>query len=238
MQLPEVGSVVAVQYKRNPRIVSDAMLDPRLFFGRVLAHQGAWGFTAALLNCDSVAQETWLEYDQENGWEDRSFQQPVDEIHTKLGPDTLAIFSEFEQMPAEWPASEDGLRSYSEMRLRFLAGGMESGWLDPGLGANVYYSDDFAAEETRIAHWRCRPIGKFEITEEMVRFEWPIDDKPAEECMVELARREDGAYYAKSEEFGDEFEARLEKRSRYHLLTGLWSSEEFVSFFGAIFPLP
>jgi hypothetical protein len=237
MELPEVGSVVAVQYKRNPRIASDTQLDPRLYFGRVLRHEGAWGFTAALMNCDSVAQETWLEFDQENGWEDKSFGQPIYGIQTSLSADALAFFGELEQMPSEWPPAEEGVRSFDEMRMRFLAGAFEAGWVKPDCPASVYYSDDFPDAAASVAVWRYRIVGKYDVGEERVSFEWPVDDEPTEESTVTLDRREDGTYYTKSEKYGDEFEAKLEKRAGYHLLVGLWSGEGFLSFFGAVLPI-
>lgn len=237
MQLPEVGSLVAVQYKRNPHSYSDAPLNPRLYLGRVLRHEGSWGFSAELVNYDNVAQETWLEYDQESqAWDDRNFHQPVQEVRFPVDPDLAALHAELEALPAELPQPEDGERPFSEMRLRFLLGAAESGWLRAEEGPVVYYSDDFPDASAGVSRWQKQPLGRTELTEGRVFFEWPIDDKDPAECGIEMLLREDGTYYTKSEEFGDEFIARLEPRAHARVLCGLWTSEAFVSFFAAIFP--
>lgn len=237
MQLPEVGSLVAVQYKRNPHVYSDAPLNPRLYLGRVLRHEGSWGFSASLMNYDSVAQETWLEFDQENQrWDDRNFHQPVQDILFPVDAGLAALHAELEALPAELPQPEDGVRPFSEMRLRFLLGAAETGLLRAAEGPVVYYSDDFPDASATVSHWQKQPLGRTELSDGRIFFEWPIDGKDPAECGIELLRRDDGSFYAKSEEFGDEFQARLEQRPHARILCGLWSSEEFISFFAAIFP--
>ncbi len=237
MLLPDVGSLVAVQYKRNPHVYSDAALNPLLFLGRVLRHEGSWGFSVELMNYDNVPQETWLEYDQEDQrWDDRNFHQPVHAILFPVGPDLAALHAELAALPAELPQPEEGVRPFSEMRLRFLLGAAEAGWLRAAEGPLVYYSDDFPDASSTVARWQKQPLGRTELGEDRIFFEWPIDDKDPDDCGIELLRRDDGSFYSKSEEFGDEFEARLETLAQARVLCGLWSSEEFLSFFAAVFP--
>lgn len=81
-------------------------------------------------------------------------------------------------------------------------------------------------------------MASFELSDERVYLVWPVEGRPEEEWGVELKRQEDGVFYSKSEAFGDEFEAKLERRDGYHTLIGLWGSDEFLSFFGAILPDP
>lgn len=236
MQLPEPGSIVAVQYKRNPHAYPDPALNPRLLLGRVLRHEGSWGFTTALMNYDSVPQDTWLEYDQEDQrWDDRHFHQPVESIVSPAGAELAALHAELESLPPELPQPEDGVRPFSEMRLRFLLGAAEAGWLAAPAPV-VYYSDDFPDATARVARWHTQQLGRVELGEDRIFFEWPIDEKDPAECGIELARREDGSFYTRSEEFGDEFEARIERREGARVLCGLWYSEEFLSFFAAVFP--
>lgn len=237
MQLPEVGSLVAVQYQRNPHSYSDAPLNPRLYLGRVLRHEGSWGFSASLLNFDNVAQETWLEFDQEDQrWDDRNFHQPVASITFPVSADLAALHAELEALPEVIPNDEDNLRPFPELRLRFLLGAAESGWLENLEAPVVYYSDDFPDPASTISRWQRQPLGRVELSDDRIFFEWPIDEKDPAECGIELTRREDGSFYTKSEEFGDEFHARLEQRTTARVLCGLWSSEEFLSFFAAVFP--
>jgi len=237
MQLPDIGSVVAVQYQRNPRLYSDAALNPRLYFGRVLRHEGSWGFTASLMNYDNVPQETWLEWDDEKqGWDDRNFHQPVDEVRFQIDGELLALFNELEHLPTELPVPEGGVRPFSEMRLRFLACAIEVGWLNDISAPVVYYSDDFADPDSSVASWHKQPLGRYELDADRIFFEWPVEGKAPEECGITLLKQPDGSFYSKSEEFGDEFEAELEERNGYHLLCGLWAGEGFLSFFGALLP--
>lgn len=239
MQLPDVGSLVAVQYKRNPHVYSDAALNPRLYLGRVLRHEGSWGFSAELMNYDNVAQETWLEYDQEERrWDDRNFHQPVEAITFPIDAELAALHAELEALPAELPQPEEGVRPFSEMRLRFLLGAAEAGWLHEATAPVVYYSDDLPDAAAAVSRWQKQMLGRVELGDGRIFFEWPIDGKEPAECGIELLRRDDGSFHARSEEFGDEFEARLEQRAHARLLCGLWSSEEFVSFFAAVFPNP
>ncbi|MBI4891609.1 MAG: hypothetical protein HY821_13370 [Acidobacteria bacterium] len=236
MQLPEVGSIAAVQYKRNPHKSQDPTLNPRLLFGRVLRHEGSWGFTAAFTNYDSVPQETWLEFDNEDQrWDDRNFQQPVEAVLFPVPPEFEALHSELENLPAELPQPEDGVRPFSEMRLRFLLGAAEAGWLKAAEPV-VIYSDDYPDARSASASWHRQRLSRVEISEDRIFFEWPIDDKDPAECGIELARQDDGTFHAKSEEFGDEFHARFEQREGAQVLIGLWSAEEFLSFFAAVFP--
>lgn len=237
MQLPEPGTLVAVQYQRNPHTYSDPPLNPLLFLGRVLRHEGSWGFTASLMNFDSVPQETWLEYDQEDQrWDDRNFHQPVAAIVFPLPDDLAALHAELEALPEVIPHEDDNLRPFAELRLRFLLGAAETGWLQNPEAPVVYYSDDFPDPASTVSRWQRQPLGRVELSEDRIFFEWPIDEKDPAECGVELTRQEDGSFYTKSEEFGDEFHARLETRTGLRLLIGLWSSEDFQSFFAAVFP--
>ncbi|GEM_PF-5624576 len=237
MQLPEIGSVVAIQYQRNPRVHSDPALDPRLYLGRVVRHEGSWGFTAALMNYDNPAQETWLEWDEEKqGWDDRNFQQPVEWVRFPVEGEMLTLFKELDSLPAELPVAEGGVRPFSEMRLRFIAGALEAGWFADTSSPRVFYSDDFSDPASNVARWHKQPLGRCEVESERIFFEWPIEGKPAEECGITLLKQPGGSYYAKSEEYGDEFEADLEERDGYRLLCGLWAGEEFLSFFGVVLP--
>ncbi|MBI5086146.1 MAG: hypothetical protein HZB13_16300 [Acidobacteria bacterium] len=237
VELPPAGSLVAVQCARNPSVYSDPALQPRLYFGRVVRHEGSWGFTAALMNYDNAPQETWLEWDEEKQeWEDRDFRQPVLSVTFPLSPDLAALAAELESLPQELPTADGPTRPFDELRLRFLAGAFESGWLDNPREPIVYYSDDFALVESTVSRWHTQPLGRVEVSPDRIFFEWPVDGKTPEECGIELLRQDDGTFYMKSEEFGDEFQARLELRAGYHLVAGLWGSDEFLSFFGAVLP--
>jgi len=237
MQLPEIGSVVAVQYERNPTKYSDAALTPRLYLGRVLRHEGRWGFTAALGNYDNVPQECWIEYEEElQSWTDRSFQQPVRSVRFPVSGALLKFFEELEALPEELPVAEDEIRPFAEMRLRFLGCAHENGWLTAPEQGFVYYSDDLPQAEATASRWHRQDAGAYEVTGEKARFEWPVEGKDPAECIVELTRQESGSYYVKNEEFGDEFEADLEEHDGCQVLMGLWAGEGFLSFFGVILP--
>lgn len=237
MELPALQSVVAVQYVRNPTVYSDPALAPRLHYGRVERHEGRWGFVAQLGNYDSVPEPIWLEWhDHEQVWEDRDFQQPVEEVRYPLGDDELALFSELEHLPAELPPPDGSIRPLDELRLRFLAAGFEAGWLVGATEPLIYYSDDFANTRSTVARWTRQPLGKYEIGDAHVMFEWPVEGREPAEWPLEFTRDDDAFYYAKSEAFGDEFKARFEQRAGYSLLTGLWAGDGFLSFFAAILP--
>jgi hypothetical protein len=237
MVLPEIGIPVAVQYKRNPTVYSDAALNPRLQLGRVVRHEGSWGFVALLGNYDSVPQETWLEWNDDlEAFEDREFQQPIEWIKFGLDGELLALLEEFESLPEELPLPDGETRAFDEMRLRFLAGGVEAGWLVNPQKAEVFYSDDFPDTGSTVARWLRQELGAHEFTEDRLFFEWPVDERDPSECGVELLLQDDGTYYSKSEQFGDEFQAKLEHRHGYSAVMGLWAGEGFLSFFGAIFP--
>lgn len=237
MVLPEIGTPVAVQYKRNPTLYSDAALNPRLQLGRVVRHEGSWGFVARLGNYDNVPQETWMEWNDElEAFEDREFQQPIEWIRYPVEGELLALLEEFEQLPEELPLPDGDTRPFDEMRLRFLAAGLETGWLEKPDTAVVYYSDDFPDTASTVSRWLQQELGRHEFSEDRLFFEWPVDERDPAECGVELLRQEDGTYYSKSEQFGDEFQAKLEHRQGYSVIMGLWAGEGFLSFFGAIFP--
>lgn len=231
MELPAIGSVVAVQYARNPTVYSDAAMMPRLFFGRVVRHEGSWGFTAALCNYDNLPQESWLEYEQEDeAWTDRSFHQPVESVRFDLDADTLRFFQELESLPEVTPDPADEIRPFAEMRLRFLGAALENGWLNEPEPV-VFYSDDLPQAMATVSRWNRLKAGDFSLTDQQARFVWPVEGKSEEECLVTMTRQPSGSYYVKNEEFGDEFEADLEALDQCHLLMGLWVGEGFMSFF-------
>lgn len=239
MELPAVGSALTVQYKRNPTVYSDPALSPRLYFGRVLRHEGEWTFVATLCNYDNLPQETSIEWTgDEEGWTDRDFHQPIESINFTPGAEELALYEELSTLPEEVPENGHPTRPVDELRLRFLAAGVEADWTTNLDQAKVYYSDDFPDVRAAESRWHRQNLGRFEISEDRVFFEWPVEGRTEEEWGIELTRQDDGVFYSKSEAFGDEFEARLEQRSGYHALIGLWGSDDFLSFFGAILPDP
>lgn len=237
MELPAVGSVVAVEYRRNPTVYSDPALTPRLHYGRVERHEGRWGFVAALGNYDTVPEAVWLEWhDPEQTWEDRDFHQPVEQVRYPISDDEMALFTELEQLPAELPPPDGNVRAPEEMRLRFIAAGFEAGWLVDVTEAVVFYSDDFASTRSTVARWSRQALGSYETAPDRVHFEWPVEGREPGEWGLEFTRDSDGWFYAKSDAFGDEFKARFEQRAGYHLLTGLWAGDGFLSFFGVVLP--
>lgn len=237
MQLPEIGSLVAVQYQRNPTVYSDAALNPRLHLGRVLRHEGTGGFTAALGNYDHVPQESWLEWNDElEAFEDRDFHQPIEWVRYPVSAEMEALLLELEALPEEMAAAGGPDRPFDEMRLRFLLAAVESEWLADLSQPFVLYSDDFPDTGSNVSRWTRQNLGRFELGEERIRFEWPVEERDESEWGIELERQPDGSYYSKSEAFGDEFEAKLERREGCRVLMGLWASEEFMSFFAAVFP--
>ncbi|MGJ5818907.1 hypothetical protein [Paludibaculum fermentans] len=239
MELPAIGSALTIQYKRNPTVYSDPALSPRLYFGRVVRHEGEWSFVATLGNYDNVPQETSIEWaGDESGWEDREFHQPIEVINFTPSTDQVALGDEFAALPEEVPAADSPTRPVEELRLRFLAAGFEAGWLDNLEKPTVYYSDDFPDAAATVSRWHNQELASFELSDDRVYLVWPVEGRPEEDWGVELKRQEDGVFYSKSEAFGDEFEARLERREGYHALIGLWGSDEFLSFFGAILPGP
>jgi len=237
MKLPELGSIVAVQYQRNPTVYSDAALNPRLHLGRVVRHEGSGGFTAALGNYDHVPQESWLEWnDETETFEDRDFHQPIEWVRYPVNGELESLCKELEALPEEIPQHEGQDRPFAEMRLRFLLAAAESEWFADLTQAFVMYSDDFPDAGSTVSRWTRQKLGRFEISNERVFFEWPVEERDQADWGVELLRQEDGSYYSKSEAFGDEFEAKLEEREGCRVLLGLWASEDFMSFFGAVFP--
>ena len=237
MTLPEIGSIVAVQYQRNPTVYSDAALNPRLHLGRVVRHEGTGGFTVALGNYDHVPQESWLEWNDDlEAFEDRDFHQPIEWVRYPVTGELEALCLELEALPEEIPQAEGQDRPFDEMRLRFLLAAAESEWLADLSQPFVMYSDDFPDAASRVSRWTKQNLGRFEISDERVFFEWPVEEREQSEWGVELQRQPDGSYYSKSEAFGDEFEAKLEEREGCRVLLGLWASEDFMSFFGAVFP--
>lgn len=239
MELPAIGSALTIQYKRNPTVYSDPALNPRLYFGRVVRHEGEWTFVANLCNYDNIPQETSLEWTgDDEGWADRDFHQPIETIDFSPSADVIALGDELARLPEEVPPADSPTRPVDELRLRFLAAGVEADWITNLDQAKVYYSDDFPDGTATVARWHRQNLGRFEISANRVFFEWPVEGRTEEESGIELTRQEDGVFYSKSEAFGDEFEARLEHRDGYHVLTGLWGSDEFLSFFGAVLPNP
>ncbi|WP_321471253.1 hypothetical protein [uncultured Paludibaculum sp.] len=239
MELPAIGSALTIQYKRNPTVYSDPALSPRLYFGRVLRHEGEWSFVATLGNYDNVPQETCIEWaGDDEGWIDRDFHQPIDTVNFAPSADQMALADELAALPEEVPVADGSARPIDELRLRFLAAGFETGWLKDLEKPTVFYSDDFPELDATAARWHRQELGRFEISDDRVFIEWPVEGRPEEDWGVEFTRQDDGDFYSKSEAFGDEFEARLEHRDGYHALIGLWGSDEFLSFFGAILPDP
>ncbi len=237
MQLPEVGSLVAVQFKRNPAVYSDAALNPRLHFGRVVRHEGTGGFTAALGNYDHLPQESWLEWDEENQqWDDRDFHQPIEWVKYPVTDEMEKLTLELEALPEEIPEPEGGTRPFDEMRLRFLLGALEDGWLDAVSEPLVLYSDDLPDPNSTVSRWQRQKLGRCQVDENRIELEWPVEERDPADWALVFERRPGGEFYCRSEAFGDEFEARLEQRGPYRLLMGLWGSEEFVSFFAAVLP--
>jgi hypothetical protein len=203
----------------------------------VVRHEGSFGFVARLGNYDNVPQETWLEWNDDlEAFEDKEFEQPIEWIRFGIEGDMLALLEEFEQLPEELPLPDGETRTFDEMRLRFLAAGAEMGWLEKVEKPLVYFSDDFPDAGATVSRWQKQELGRHEFSEDRLFFEWPVDDREPEECGVELLRQEDGTYYSKSEQFGDEFQAKWEERQGYRAVMGLWAGEGFLSFFGAIFP--
>ncbi|MBN9660390.1 MAG: hypothetical protein J0H49_19530 [Acidobacteria bacterium] len=239
MELPAIGSALTIQYKRNPTVYSDPALSPRLYFGRVVRHEGEWGFVALLGNYDNVPQETSIEWTgDESGWADREFHQPIETINFSPSADQMALGDEIAALPEEVPTADSPTRPVEELRLRFLAAAFEAGWLNELEKPVVFYSDDFPDASATVSRWNRQELASFELSDDRVYLVWPVEGRPEEEWGVELTRQEDGVFYSKSEAFGDEFEAKLEHRAGYHALIGLWGSDEFFSFFGAILPDP
>jgi hypothetical protein len=239
MTLPEPGEKIAVLYRRNPHKYTDPALHPLMMLGSVVRHEEIGGFTALLLNYDSLPQETFFQWDERAGeWVDRDFGQPVDSVVFPLTNDMAAFMEELQGLPEHLPGPEgdEQVRPLQELRLRFIGAALEAGWVAELSGPTVYYSDDFPDASAHVSHWQSQALGDYSVEDGRVAFEWPVEERERADWMVDLSKQEDGTYKFVSEAFGDEFHAWVEERDGYHLALGLWGNEETLSYFAAVLP--